>query len=155
MEIPDLPPKKEALKEAFLQQQYCLPDDEGRTDIPRANTKPTEDYTGTFLSHARLYVFAEKYQIQPLKRLVLKTLHQTLTAFTLWPDCVGDIIALIRFVYDNTLKAQHGDEPIRTMVKRYVSYEMDNMIKTAIFRDMLEADRDFLDDFCSQVEKRI
>ena len=41
------------------------------------------------------------------------------------------------------------------MVKQYVSYEMDAMIDTAIFRDMLGADRDFLDDFCSQVDKSI
>lgn len=149
------PSKKEALKSAFLGLQYCKPDDERSTWVARANTAPTEDYTDTFLSHAKLYVFAEKFDIQPLKRLVLKNLHQTLAAFTLWPDCVDDIVTLLSFVYSNTITPGNGDEPIRSMLNQYVSYEMDKMVEATAFRDLLEKDRDFLDDFCSQVARRL
>ena len=35
----------------------------------RSSMHPQENYTEFFFSHARLYVFAEKYNIQPLKKL--------------------------------------------------------------------------------------
>jgi len=149
------PSKQEILKLAFLTLQYCKPADARPTWVPPANTAPTEDYTGTLLSHAKLYVFSEKFDIQPLKRLVLKNVHQTLSAFTLWPDCVGDIVSLLSFIYDSTIKARNGDEPMRRMLSQYVGYEMDRMVEAAAFRDLLERDRDFLDDFCFQVRKRI
>ena len=86
--------RKEVMKESFLVLQFCKPDDESIASAPRANSAPYEDYTNVFLSHAHVYVFAEKFDIQPLKRLALKSLHQTLAIFTLWPECVGDIAAL-------------------------------------------------------------
>lgn len=143
------------MKEAFLRLQYCQPDDELSTWVPRANTGPTEDYTGTFLSHARLYVFAEKFDIQPLKRLVLKNLHQTLCIFTLGAESVHDVVALLAFVYNNTIPSCNGDEPIRRMLIQYVGYEMENMVEAAVFRNLLDKDRDFLEDFCSRVARRI
>ena len=85
----------------------------------------------------------------------MKNVHQTLAAFTLWPDCVNDIVSLLSFVYDNTMKARDGDEPFRRMLSQYVGYEMDCMMEAVAFRDLVEQDRDFLDDFCSQVRKRI
>ena len=85
----------------------------------------------------------------------MKNLHQTLVAFTLWPDCVDDIVTLLSFVYSNTITPGNGDEPIRSMLNQYVSYEMDKMVEATAFRDLLEKDRDFLDDFCSQVARRL
>lgn len=123
--------------------------------MARANTDASEEYTDVFLSHARLYTFAEEWDIQALKRLALKNLHQTLSAFTLWPECVGDVIALLRFAYEYTSRPEVGQEPIRNLLNQYVTYEMDKMVETASFRDFLEESRDFLDDFCSHVKTRI
>jgi hypothetical protein len=100
------------VKEAFLELQFCEPGDEHTARPARANTVPSEDYSEVFLSHAHLYIFAEKYDIQPLKRLALKLLHQTLAIFTPWPECVGDIVTLIRFIYKNTARPQSGEEPM-------------------------------------------
>lgn len=123
--------------------------------MPRANSGPKEDYTNTFLSHARLYVFAEKFDIQPLKRLILKNLHQTLCIFTLWPECIVEVVALFEYVYSNTVPACNGDEPMRRMLSLYIGYEMQPLLEAAAFRDLLKKDQDLLDDFCSQVERRI
>lgn len=38
-------------------------------------TRPSEDHIDTFLSHARLYIFAAKFDIQSLKIIVLKNIH--------------------------------------------------------------------------------
>lgn len=56
------------LREAFVTQRRdsrCL----SRLPIPRvrANMGRGEDYTEVFLGHARVYVFADKFDIQPLK----------------------------------------------------------------------------------------
>ena len=129
--------------------------DERTALAPRANSAPSEDYTGVFLSHARVYVFAEEFDIQPLKRLVLKILHQTLAIFTLWPECVGDIVTLTRFVYDKTSEPVNGAEPMRSMLKQYIGCEMDVLVEAVDFRDFLEENRELLNDFCSMVGARI
>jgi len=146
---------KETMKESFLELQFCKPADEGTALAPRANSAPSEDYTNIFLSHAHVYVFAEKFDVQPLKRLALKNLHQTLAIFTLWPECVGDIVALARFVYTQTSEPVDGAEPMRSMLKRYIGYEMDVLIRAAGFLDLLEEHRELLNDFCSMVGERI
>lgn len=149
---PDPPPRREALKAAFVKLNYCQPGDERPKWVPCANIRPSEDYTNAFLSHARLYVFAEKFDIQPLKRLVLENVHQTLTIFRLWPDCVSAIVSLLQYVYANTLKPSHGEEPMRSLLKRYICYEMETMSKAASFRKLLGQDSDLLDDFCLHLE---
>lgn len=146
------PSTKELMKELFLALQPGKSDDE-RTVL--VNSAPSEDYTDVFLSHTYMYVFAEKFDIQPLKRLALRYLHQTLAGFTLWPESVGDIVVLARFVYDNTSVPLNGAEPMRDMLKRYICYEMDVLVGTADFKDLLEGNRELLHDFCSMVGERI
>lgn len=76
-----------SLRESFVSQDYVW-----QTDIipgDRSNKHPQEDYTEIFLSHARLYVFAEKYDIQPLKILSRQKLQHTLAIYTLYPERVG------------------------------------------------------------------
>lgn len=143
------------MKEAFVKLRFCKAGDERPDWTPRANTKASEDYTNVLLSHTRLYAFAEKHHIDRLKRLTLQNLHQTLAAFTLWPECVDDVITLLRFAYEHTSKPENGSEPMRSMLSRYVSYEMDKLVDQNSFRDLLEDERDFLDDFCAHVKKRV
>lgn len=154
-DIGNRPTKKEALKEAFLRLQFSKPDDERATSAIRANTDASEDYTDVFLSHARLYTFAETWDIQPLKRLALRNLHQTLAAFTLWPEYVKDVVTLLRFTYGHTAQPQDGQEPMRSMLNKYITYEIDKMLGEDIFQDFLAESRDFLDDFCSDMKSRI
>lgn len=146
---------KETMKESFLELHLCKPDEERIPIAPRANSAPSEDYTNVFLSHAHVYVFAEKFDIQPLKRLALKNLHQTLAKFTLWPECVGDIVALARFMYTPMFELFNEAESMRSILKRYIGYEMDVLIRAADFRDLLEENRELLDDVCSMVGERI
>lgn len=146
---------KELMKESFLALQPGKSDDERTVLVSRANSAPSEDYTDVFLSHAYMYVFAEKFDIQPLKRLALRYLHQTLAGFTLWPESVGDIVLLARFVYDNTSVPLNGVEPMRDMLKRYICYEMDVLVGASDFNNLLEENRELLHDFCSMVGERI
>lgn len=68
----------------------------------RANHEVCEDYTEVFLSHAQMYVFADRYSVENLRRLTLRRLHETLVKFTLYDVRVPDITALLAFSYATT-----------------------------------------------------
>jgi hypothetical protein len=53
----------EELKEPFLHREYTVRREAISVPATRANRGNQEDYTEVFLSHAHLYVFAEKYDI--------------------------------------------------------------------------------------------
>lgn len=147
---------KRELKEAFFSRSYTVR--RGVTEIPppRRNQNPEEDYTYVFLSHAQLYVFAEKYDIQRLKVLALEELHATLAIYTLYPVRTGDIIALLRYVYGNTAQSNGGEEDLRNVLTSYIGYEMDTLMGDDDFRDlMVEDGGPLLGDFMKMVKKRI
>jgi hypothetical protein len=109
-----------------------------------------------FLSHARLYVFAEKYDIQRLKTLALEELHRTLAVYNLHRRRTGDIIALLRYVYANTIVSARGGEDLRTLLKDYVGCEMNTLIKDEEFSElMLDDGGALLRDFMKLVVKRL
>ena len=148
-------PKKN-LKEAFKSRT-----DTSRRGVfgppsPRPNRSPQEDYTDVFLSHAQLYVFAEKYDIQALKLLALEELHATLVVYTLYDVRTGDIIELLRHVYANTCKPQEGVDDMRSMMTQYVGYEMDTLMGAAEFGELIIQDGGgLLQDFMRAVSTRI
>ena len=87
--------KRQGLKESFMKRTCTTRPDYITLPRPRANKDPTEDYTDVFLCHARLYVFAEQYDIQLLKAQAFSELQLTLTSYTLYPERTGDIVALM------------------------------------------------------------
>lgn len=122
---------------------------------PRQNRSSAEVYSDVFLSHARLYVFAEKYDIQTLKLLALDELHATLVAYTLYPRRTGDIVDLLRYVYANA-EPTEGKEDMRTLMTQYVGWQVDILIDDEDFRDlMLRNGGPLFSDFLDMVGKRI
>lgn len=147
---------KGELKEAFISRRYTVRQGVSEIPPPRPNQNPEEDYTDVFLSHAQLYVFAEKYDIQPLKVLALEELHATLAIYTLYLVRTGDIIALLRYVYGNTGESEGVEGDLRNVLTIYIGYEMDTLMKDEDFRDvMIEDGGPLLGDFMRMVRKRI
>ena len=114
---------------------------------PRGNLNSQEDYTEVFLAHARLYVFAEKYDIQDLKSLCRQKLGQTLGLYTLYPERVEDITSLLKYVYANTNETVDGSEDIRTILAHCVGTEMATLNKYGEIKDLMLDNGDVLDDF--------
>ena len=140
-----------SLKESFISEyDYSNPE---LPPGPRRNRDPHEDYTEVFLAHARLYVFAEKYDIQPLKKLCYQKLQRTLAIYTLYPERVGDITSLLKYVYANT--AVGGTECIRTMLAHYVGAEMDTLNKYGDIKDLMWQNEDILGDFLMMFASKI
>ncbi|KAL9118176.1 MAG: hypothetical protein Q9187_005280 [Circinaria calcarea] len=147
---------KTALKESFIELGYAFLETHPPPPPPRSNRDNSEDYTEVFLSHTRLYVFAEKYDIQPLKPQAIQNLHQTLAIYTLYLERAGDIVELIRYVYANTADVDDGVEDLRELLVRYIGFEMDILVKAPEFKELLVEDGGaLLGDFLRMVEKRI
>lgn len=129
----------------------------------RANLSANENYTEVFLSHARLYVFAEKYDIQLLAELATKNLHNALDLYTLHPERSRDIVDLLRYVYANTSESLYFDisiaswsqDRLRTALKYYMCGETMTLMSSKEFRELIIEDGGpLLDDFLEMVWKR-
>lgn len=138
------------LKELFLRRKYTVRRDTITVPSTPVNREDNEDYTEVFLSHARLYAFADQYDIQPLKTLALEELHYALAGYTLHRARTGDIVTLLRYVY------AHTDADLRTLLRKYVGYEMGVLMNDEEFKNLVIEDGGvLLKDFMHMVAKRI
>lgn len=108
-----------------------------------------------FLLHARLYVFAEKFEILRLKDLALQRLHEALLRSESVPEIVSDISSLIRYVYENTVEKTSHEEPLRVLICHYIRYQMDDMLEEPDFLQLAVESPEFLQDFFKQVHRRL
>ena len=147
---------REDLKTLFIKRKPVVRQESIIIPPPRPNKEPDEDYSHVFLSHAQLYVFAEAYDIQPLRLLALDNLQNVLAIFTLYKNRTTDIIALLKYVYKNTNDPTDGIEDLRTLLTQYMGFEMGALMKDEEFRDvMIDDGGAMLGDFMKMVLKRI
>lgn len=114
-----------------------------------------EDFTDVFLSHAQLYVFADRYDINRLKELCLCNLHGTLVQFTLYDKRVDDIIELIRYTYLNTADRQNSAEGLRSLVIHYAACVVEDLAKNPDFLTLPEEIGDAGRDLVAKMLERI
>lgn len=120
----------------------------------RSNESLVEDYTLVFLSHAQLYVFAEKWGIKPLKVLVLHKLHATLCQYEVYEARYGDIIELIKYTYEYTPCRKHMD-PLRKLVTQYVSFEQPQIAGSKPCLSLIEDGGSFSRDLLSMLLEKV
>ena len=149
-------PEKGSLKETFISRTYDNdPWEFAAAPAPRSNKGPEEIFTDVFLSHAELYVFGEKYDIQPLKKLALKKLQQTLAIYTLYPSRVEDILSLLKYVYAETAPTKPNQDDIRTMLMHYIGTEMEVLEANGDIKDLFAEDHEMLGDFLAMFAQRV
>lgn len=105
--LPARPPPKPVNKKyeamrAFIQPRYH-PSPRATMRTAGANADPHESYRPVFLSHARLYILADKYGVGRLRRLALARLHRTLTHWVVHRDRIPDLVALAHEIFENTV----------------------------------------------------
>lgn len=83
---------------------------------PWNNRKSCEDYTEIFLCHARLYVFADEYDVDSLRDLSLHRLQRTLIEFILNDKWAENIVNLLRYNYSNTTDCSESVDDLRLLV---------------------------------------
>jgi hypothetical protein len=77
---------------------------------PVPNTAPHRDIAPVLLGHARLYLLANKYNVQELENLVLHKLCHILKESELHEAQIAGVMELVRFTYENTPNYQHEDD---------------------------------------------
>ncbi|KAK4067415.1 uncharacterized protein Triagg1_7595 [Trichoderma aggressivum f. europaeum] len=127
--------KRKALWVAFLKQRSSAPVSAGFVRPTGAeNNLANEDYTNTFLSHVRLFIFAECYGIAALMTHSLNGLHWTLENFTVHQERVDDVVTLVEYCYENL-----APEPLRNLVTLYAACKIDKLWKSDKFCALVEA----------------
>lgn len=106
----------------------------------RPNEQACEDYTDVFLSHARLYVFADTYGIEGLRVLSLQKLRQSLVNFTLYAERTTDIALLLQYAYQHIPERTGTMDHLRELLMRYVCCHLDEIRRNDVFKEMLKAE---------------
>ena len=104
---------------------------------PRGKTDASADYTPTFLSHAKLYVFADRYGVKHPASLVLHKLCFTLARFKLYQQRIPDIVELLKYTYYNKPSIDNTIDPLRALVTEYVACVAKKVTKHAAFTDLM------------------
>lgn len=79
-------------------------------------SSPHANYSPVLMGHAKVYIFAEKYEIEGLADLAMKKLHMALCTFQLYSERIADISKLLRFVH---LNISDAEDPLRALVMEY------------------------------------
>lgn len=143
-------------KDFFIQRKYNVRQKVKSLPQPRQNRDKSENYSEVFLCHAHLHIFAEKYDIQPLKVLAVEELHATLAVFTLHQERTGDILNLLRYVYKEAPVQTNKMEDLRTLMTQYVDSEVETLIKDeSLGKHLMESDGRLLEDFLKVIRRRL
>lgn len=118
---------------------------------PRKNEKSFEEYSEVFLSHARLYTLADKYDIPDLGKLSLHKIYVSLKEFTLYPSRVGDVINLASYCFENTIT---GDK-LRTLLVDYCACVIEDMLEYEGFKDLVDKSSDFAFALMKKMKNRL
>jgi len=127
-----------------LREQACGDFQEGCPDRatthwePRANREACEDYTEVLSSHARLYILADRFDIEALQALALQKLQMTLSRFKLHEERTIDLIRTLQYTYENTLDKKHTTDRLRLLLVKYVACFVEDFCINADFCRLLE-----------------
>ncbi|KAF7164506.1 hypothetical protein CNMCM6106_001024 [Aspergillus hiratsukae] len=97
------------------------------------NTDPADNYAGVFLSHAEVYRFAYITDWVSLCALSLYRLIRSLASFTLFEERTGDIVKLLKFVFEEN---EYMHE-MQDVLVDYAAWNVEILMPDADFRQLL------------------
>ncbi|KAG6997772.1 hypothetical protein G7Y79_00038g075310 [Physcia stellaris] len=142
------------LEKKISRAQYRVRKAKKDSSQPRRNNHHEEDYSEVFLGHARLYVFADKYDIDDLKALAREELHATLAVSTMYQPRTRDVVALLRYIYANTAETKSGVEDLRSLMTGYIGAEIETLIKDKDLEALMSEDASMLADIMGVVRSK-
>ena len=127
-------------------EQYGAPS----SPAPISNPSMEADYSQAFILHAKVFIFADCYNMECLAKVSLHKLHAILCGFRLSTERVPDIIALARFCYDKS-----APEKLRDLVTSYFSCVVESTYEIASFQEFLRGNADFASDLVCAMACRL
>ncbi|OAR05959.1 hypothetical protein LLEC1_01413 [Akanthomyces lecanii] len=98
------------------------------------NKDSKREYRGVFLSHARVHMMADYYDMPTLAQLALHKLHRILCQFTLHNERICDVVALLRYCYEE------DERPLlRELVSAYAACHAKRLWTSHEFRELFAA----------------
>jgi hypothetical protein len=92
------------------------------------------------LFHAKLYVFATKYLIEPLRKQCLKSIHRDLCNFSLNRESTSVILDLLDYTYVHTGRGEPGGKSLlRDLVIHYAACEARTLADDQKFAMILDS----------------
>lgn len=119
------------------------------------NIETYGNHTEGFLDHAQVYVFAEKYDIDPLRGLSLQKLHHALVRHNLREEPIEKIFDLIQYSYSNTMDLSETTDGLRLLVISYAACVVEDLARNAKFRSLMEQSGSAAKDLIIQMLKRL
>jgi hypothetical protein len=115
-----------------------------------ASVSPNPDV----LFHAKLYVFATKYLIEPLRQQCLASMHRDLRSFSLNRENRSLILDLLDFTYTHTGRAEAGGKSsLRDLVIHYVACEVRTLADDEKLSDLLDSNAEVGSDLVLKLVK--
>nr|KMM68936.1 hypothetical protein CPAG_05259 [Coccidioides posadasii RMSCC 3488] len=106
------------------------------------------------LFHAKLYVFATRYIIEPLQTQAVKSLHRDLCNFSLSKETASQILGLLEFTYQNTARYEpSGRSLLRDVVIQYVACEVQMLAGNEDLYSLLDVDGEMGSDLVAKLIK--
>ncbi|KAK7751126.1 ADP-ribose diphosphatase [Diatrype stigma] len=132
-------PKESELKDVFEQFEdlhYKMPS----ADVPLKEVYPKTsfDHSQFFLSHARIYVLADYYDIEALMVLSLKKLHKALRSFELSQNRIDDVTVVLDYCFANTVDKGGSQDRLRHLLTLYAACNIETLWPSSSFQDLLE-----------------
>ena len=98
------------------------------------NTDPAENYASVFLSHAEVYRFGYRTDWRSLCDRSLYWLIRPLARFKLFEERTGDIVKLLRFVFEEI----EYIESLRVVLRDYTAWNVEILMRDADFQQLLD-----------------
>lgn len=139
----------------FRGRSYHL-DANGHRDL--ANLSPPDEPTDEVRCHAKLYVFADKWMVEFLKKLCLHKLHRDLVTLDVSQN-VAEVVKLLKYTYEHTAQGW-GDWPgvgkdLRDLFMAYAVWKENELLEHDDFDEFLTSGGEGVRDFGRQSSRRI
>ncbi|KAN0117088.1 hypothetical protein V8E51_003065, partial [Hyaloscypha variabilis] len=120
---------------------------------PSMNDGPVESSGEVLLTHASLYVLAEKWGVNSLKILVLSKLHQALNTLRLDSSKAQEVVDLARYAYldSSTPDLETKIDGLRKLICLYIAANVDLVSEHTSFMDLIEGGGAFVRDLWKRV----
>ncbi|SPJ84161.1 uncharacterized protein FTOL_10678 [Fusarium torulosum] len=99
------------------------------------NYNPDMSYLPVFLTHVRLYILADKYDVEELRRLSLYRLRLLLRGVILFRKRIFDLVAVVDEIFANTVEGDGAREVIVKYFACYIGVIRDTPEVTELLRD--------------------
>jgi hypothetical protein len=116
---------------------------------------PSAEYAEIFLIHARLYVFADQYDIQELMHLAATKLESSLESFKHFGHRAADVVQVARYVFENTQSGLEHQDELRHVIVNSITMDFEELIRSREISDLMSEGGDLVTDVCLKVAQRI